>query len=353
MLQIDGSYHEGGGQIIRTALALSMITGIPFEADKIRAGREKPGLKAQHLTAINALEKMGGAKAEGASLGSQALKFYPGKISGRRFKIDIGTAGSVTLLLQSLLLPCFFSGRQLKLEITGGTDVAWSIPINCMQNVILPQLKKFCSEIKISVLKRGYYPEGNGVIEMRMKPLFDSIEAAKSHNKKIILAEQGKLVYVRGVSHASKSLQKQMVAERQASGAKQTLSRLGVPIQIYEEYSESIATGSGITLWAVFSSNGEIDEFNPIILGGDALGERGKQAEIVGREAAEKLLAEIKSSAACDKHLADNLIPWMALFKPSRIMVSEVTPHTLTNIYTTELFMGTCFRVERKVIETY
>ena len=138
MLKIDGSYGEGGGQIIRTALALSTITGKGFEAINIRQGRKQPGLKAQHLHCIKALEELCGAKAEHSELGSSTLKYKPGKIKGKDIKIDIGTAGSISLLLQAVLLPCFFADKKVKLDIIGGTSGKWAMPFDYFNNVLVP-----------------------------------------------------------------------------------------------------------------------------------------------------------------------------------------------------------------------
>ncbi|MEM4264074.1 MAG: RNA 3'-terminal phosphate cyclase, partial [Candidatus Woesearchaeota archaeon] len=155
MIKLDGSYGEGGGQIVRTALAFSTITQIPFEVNDIRRGREQPGLKAQHLTCVKALAKLCDAKAEGVELGSNAIKYWPGKIKGQTINIDIGTAGSITLLLQSLLLPCFFADKTVRLHLTGGTNVSWSMPIEYLEQVFIPHIAKYCEKIKIKLNKRG------------------------------------------------------------------------------------------------------------------------------------------------------------------------------------------------------
>ena len=358
MLYIDGSYGEGGGQIIRTALAISTLTKKPFEADHIRLGRKQPGLKAQHLHCIKALEKLCDAKTKHAELASKKLTYYPGKIKGGTIKVDIGTAGSVSLLLQAVLFPCFFADKKVKLEITGGTSGKWAMPYDYLKNVFAPQLNKFVEKIDIKLIKRGYYPKGGGKIEINTKPKFkisdyDSFEefhdALLQSNNKIDLTEQGKLLQIKGISHASKFLEKSEVADRQAKMAKLTLSKLNCPVNIDVEYCDTLSPGSGITLWAIFSQTDEINFANPIILGSDALGEKGKKAENVGQEAAEKLIEEIKSGAAVDSHLADNLIPFLALFSGS-IKVSKVTEHAKTNIWITEQFLGKWLNIEGNVV---
>lgn len=355
MIILDGSHGEGGGQIVRTALALSSLTGQPFKATNIRSGRKDAGLKAQHVQCIKALQKLCNAKADGAELGSKELLFVPGKIEAKNLTIDIGTAGSITLLLQAVLLPCMFANKTHKLTLIGGTDTQWSMPIDYFANVLVPQYRRVCG-IEVKMPKRGYYPKGGGQVELTIKPeikrnefeSFEAFQAALKH--KAFTIEQGKLVCIKGTSHASKTLEQAKVSERQASAAKQALAQLNVPIEITTEYSDTLSTGSGITLWAIFAKNDDIDNENPIRVGADALGEQGKPAEKVGTEAAEKLLKEL--DAPVDAHLADNLIPLMALCKPSKITTTQITKHTETNIWVVEQFLGKMFKIKENIITT-
>jgi RNA 3'-terminal phosphate cyclase (GTP) len=357
MLKIDGSYLEGGGQIIRTALALSSLTGESFEAFNIRKGRKAPGLKAQHLHCIKALEKLCNAKPGYVELASEKLRFIPGKLEGKTINIDIGTAGSVSLLLQSILLPSFFANRKTRIKLTGGTSGKWAMPYDFFANVLAPHLKKFCKKLELKLIRRGYYPAGGGKIEITVAPEyklsdFENFNQFQKHLKEnapqINLTEQGHLVQIKGISHASTKLQSANVAERQAKAAKLILNKLNCPVQIQAEYADTFSPGSGITLWAIFSKDQEeIDFKNPIFLGADALGERGKRAEVVGEEAANKLIKEINSKSPVDSHTADNLIPWLALFG-RQIKVSEITNHTKTNIWTCEQFLGKLFAINEK-----
>ncbi len=344
MIELDGTFGEGGGQIVRTALALSIITQQPFHVTNIRSGRDKPGLKMQHLNCITALQKISDSNAQGTALGSTELTFTPAPLKGRSLSVDIETAGSITLFLQAVLLPCMLSGRQMKLEVIGGTDVAWSMPIDYFREVLVPQLCRW-AEIDARVEKRGYYPKGNGKVVIRIRP--------KDEKKPIDLLEQHNLIQIKGVSHASKDLEKARVAERQANSAKQMLARYNCPVTIRTEYSDSLSTGSGITLWAVFSEKkDDIDVASPIIIGADELGEKAKPAEEVGKIAAQKLIEAIDSKAPADAHLADNLIPLMALFPPSAVKAQKITKHTETNIYVVEKFLPARFSVENNVIKS-
>lgn len=349
MIKLDGSYGEGGGAIVRVALALSTITQKPFEVDNIRKGRCDSGLKAQHLYCVKALEELCDAKAEGAKLGSEYLKYFPGKMEGKTISIDIGTAGSITLLLQALLLPSFFADKKVRLKITGGTDGKWAQPYDYFANVFLPITKDFVKNIDIELIRRGYYPKGGGKIDIKIEPKFrlndfknfdEFYSHIKSQNLKFSLAEQKKLLKIGGVSHASNFLQKAQVAERQAKGAKQVLSKLNVPVKIQTEYHETLSPGSGIILWS---------EFENSRVAGDALGEPGKRAEAVGKEAAKNLLKETMSRAPIDKYLADNIIPFLALVG-GKIKVSEITNHCKTNIYIVEKFIDCKFKVEGNII---
>lgn len=353
MIDIDGSYMEGGGQIVRTSLALSCLAQKPFEAYNIRKNRLQPGLKAQHLHSINSLQELCNAKVSGASEGSEKIVFEPQEMHAKTLNIDIGTAGSVSLLLQSLLIPCFFADKQITLRLKGGTVGKWAMPVEYLQHVLAPVIGRFCSKISIDLEKRGYFPAGGGRVEIKIKQKykagdfssFDEFLSFIREKEKINLVERGKLICIKGVSHASKDLSDLSVAERQAGSAKHSLLSFGVPVEISHEYSDALCSGSGISLWALFEN--KVDE-NPIIIGADSLGEKGKKSEIVGEECAKHLIREINSGACVDSHLCDNLVPWMALFSPSSIKTSIITKHTKTNIFVVEKFLGKCFEIDEK-----
>lgn len=358
MIKLDGSYLEGGGSILRQALALSTITQEPFEVTDIRKKRKNPGLKNQHLHCVKALEKLCNAKTEGAYLASTYLKYEPNKIESKNINIDIGTSGSITLLLQSLLIPSIFANKPLKLTIIGGSDGKFAQPIDYFREVFISQIRKF-ADIDVKLIKRGYYPKGNGKIEIKIKQKYkladfknfeDFHKNLKENALKINLTQQYNLIQIKGVSHASLDLQRADVAERQAKIAELILkNRYKCPINIESEYNKTLSTGSGITLWAIFSKDKyEIDIKNPIRLGGDSLGERGKRAETVGQEAANNLIREIDSKAPVDHYLADQILPFMALTSKSKIKTSKITLHCKTNIYVIEQFLGKTFEINKK-----
>ncbi|MBS3122807.1 RNA 3'-terminal phosphate cyclase [Candidatus Woesearchaeota archaeon] len=341
LIKLDGSHNEGGGQILRTALALSILTQTPFTIDKIRQNRPQPGLKAQHLHCIKALLELTNNKAKviGAELGSTKLDFFPAEIVKSKLDIDIGTAGSITLLLQSLL-PCLvLRHKRTHLTITGGTDTKWSPLFDYLKEVIIPQFSRY-AKIELNLLKRGFYPKGNGKVEIKINPY--KLEKFQEVN----LTEQGELIHICGRSFSSKELMNAKVAERQADSAKKyLLEKLNgfFHININAEYNDTLSIGTCITLWAIFKDKAD----NIIRLGSDALGEKGTSSEEVGKEAAQKLVNEINSKAPVDVHLADNLIPVLGIVG-GKIKVSEISNHTLTNIYTTELFIEKKFNVDKE-----
>jgi len=359
MLTIDGSQGEGGGQVLRTALALSVLTGTAFRMENIRAGRENPGLRPQHLAAIKATAQLCQGTADGAEPGAQTLLFYPRAIKGGTMDIDIGTAGSVTLLLQSLLLPALFADKPSRITITGGTDVNFAMPVDYFAEVLLPHVRPWAEKVEFKVLRRGYAPAGQGKVELFVKPKLhrssfatwnEFAAAVREQLQPIELTEQGSLVFIRGVSHASKDLESSRVAERQAHGAQDALAKADVRIR--SEYSETASTGSGITLWAVYSMNADdINSIRPIRLGADALGQKGFPAETVGKTAVRRLLEAMNSNAPADEHLADNLVPFLAL-AGGIVTAERITEHTKTNVTVAHLFLGESVRIENNALTT-
>ncbi len=353
MITLDGSHMEGGGALVRVALALSTLTGQEFKVTKIRANRPEPGLKAQHLEAIKALEKICGAETNVITLGSTKLHYKPGKIKKGIFEIDIGTAGSISLVLQALLVPCLFAPGKITLKIKGGTCGKWQASVDYLQNVLLHYMQRFAEKIELKMLKRGYYPKGGGEISIEIHPRFPLdifydqrlfFEELEKKVPKLNLKERGDLQQIKGVINLSQELQEKDVGERIKKAAEETLRNCGAPVNIRVEYAKTLSVGGELVLWATFG------EENKIILGSDALIEKGKSSEEVGREAAQKLLQEIKSDNNADQYLIDQLIPFLALLPGSEVRIKELTEHAKTNIHIVEKFLAVKLKLEKGIL---
>lgn len=312
MIEIDGSFGEGGGQIVRTAVAFSAVTGKPVRIENIRADRPNPGLSPQHVKAILALAEICDARVEGAKPRSLEITFRPGKIKGGSYEIDIGTAGSVTLLIQCLLPALIHADNPSVLKIRGGTDVKWSPSIDYLYQVALPAFALFGVKADIELIQRGYYPRGGGVVVLRATP-----GKLKSANIDIIAKN------VEGVSHCSNL--PDHVAKRQRKAAIQVLEEKGHKVSIETEVLKLPSTGSGITLWSGHK-------------GASFLGERGLPAENVGDSAAKEMVLDLDSKATVDAHLADQLIPYLAL-AGGKYTACILSQHAKTNIWTVSQFL--------------
>ncbi len=356
MIELDGSYGEGGGALVRVALALSTLTGQPFHVTNIRTGREQAGLKAQHLAAIIALKKICQAQTNEIQLGSTELSFQPGKIKSGRYEFDIGTAGSITLFLQAIIIPCLFAPDKITLTIKGGTSGKWQASVDYLQQMLLPQLRRFVSRIEIKIFKRGYYPAGGGEIILKIAPKYplknlsipELLSTLSQKVSSINLQDQGKLEQIRGIIAVSQELEEKGVAQRIKQTSESLLRKYNIPLSLRTEYTKTLSVGGECVLWAIYSHNGKIDEHNPIIIGADALLEKNKSSEDVAKEAVDELISILDSDACLDEHLLDQLLPFMALLPGSKIMVKNLTPHAQTNIYVIEKFLAVQFIIQEQ-----
>lgn len=280
MLEIDGSAGEGGGQVVRTAVALSALTGTPLRVTKIRAKRPKPGLAAQHCTAVQAVALTCGAEMKGCRRGSETLIFVPGEVRETAIELAIGTAGSIPLVLQAWLPVALERGGTITL--TGGTEVSKSPTIDYFSEVLVPLLRTHGAKVEVEVLGRGYFPIGGGRVRVTVRPsTLASLDISRTPRR-------------RGIVSCSQNLPDH-VAERQAQAASAALP--GFPVRI--ERTPGPGTGTSVT---VFEGT----------KGGIAIGKRGFPAEKVGWAAADELLAAKKVACDVDVHLADQLLVYLA-----------------------------------------
>ena len=334
MFEIDGSQKSGSGTILRLAVALAAATGESLHIYNIRQNRPQRGLKPQHLEAVLTAAKLCNAEVKGATLGSKELWFKPQKAKGGDFEAKIGTAGSISALLMATLPICAFANGSVRLRVAkGGTDVSHSPTMNYLRNVFLVALKQMGLEATITVHRYGYYPKGMGEVTMTVKP--------PAHLKPIRLENFGKLKGVKGISVCT-FLADRKVAERQAKAASEYLSEKGyaADIEVVNDQSNSFQKGSSIALW--------VETDTGAIIGADAIGELKKTSEKVGREAAEKLIAELSAKPTVDMYLADMLIPYMALAEgTSTLLTRKVSDHLETNIWLAEKMLKLRFNIQK------
>jgi len=334
MIIVNGSHGEGGGQILRTALALSAVAGEACSITNIRKNRPNPGLQNQHLEAMRAVAELCSAETKGLEMHSTEVEFHPGKISKEGLEVSIKTAGSVGLVLQPLMIAASQSGRTIDVEIKGGaTNGKWAPPVNYVKHVLAPMLGKMSYKTNIEIERYGYYPKGGAHVFARL---------TGTKLEPVNLTERGNIIGLTGISHASAALQKAKVADRQALAAMKELKMATHESSIAMNYVETANPGSGIEIFA---------ETENSIFGSDALGEVKKKAEDVGKEAARRMAATLKAHSCVDEYMEDQILPYMALAAEggkSRIKVPVLTGHTKTNIWVIEKFLNVKFDVDEK-----
>jgi len=334
VLEIDGSQKSGSGTLLRLSIALAGILGEPLHIYNIRKKRSQPGLRPQHLESVLTAAKICNANVKGAEIGSSELWFEPGEIEGGEIVAEIGTAGSIPMLIMTILPLCAYAKHEVKLKICrGGTDVRNSPTVNYLKYVLLPTLERMGLNSSLTVKRYGYYPKGMGEVSLEVQPC-DKLAAPG-------LGKFGRLSEIKGISVCT-FLADRRVAERQAEAAAKYLTAYGhkPQFQIINDFSNPVQKGSSIVLWA--------DTDSGALLGGDAIGEIGKQSEAVGREAAENLIEEVTSQSTADIHLADMLVPYVALAEgSSTYLVRSMTDHLETNIWLVKEVLGVEIHVSK------
>lgn len=335
MIEIDGS--EGGGQILRTALSLSIITSKPFIIKNIRKSRPKPGLQPQHLEAVKAAQKISEAKIEGDFLNSCELKFHPFQIKSGNYQFKIKTAGSISLLLHSIYLPLCLAKESSSVIIEGGTHVPRSPTFNYLEDCWLWFLQKIGISLSLELKRAGFYPHGGGIVKAIVNP--------STKINSLIIINRGKLNKFK--IYSAHSNLKDEVALRQAKTAETILSKKSpsIPIQTFTSSLPSLSRNTTISITAYFDNT---------VACYTELGEKGKPAEEVAESACRKLLTFLNSKATTDEYIADQLLLPLALAlnnEPSELIPPQITNHIRTNIYTIQKFLNVRFEINEGIIK--
>jgi len=328
MLEIDGCYGEGGGQLVRTAVALAAITGTAVTITNVRAKRANPGLAAQHLTAVNAVAALCDAEVDGLALKAQQLVFRPHRLRGGDFQFNVGTAGSVTLVLQALLPAMIRSDERVRVRIIGGTDVRAAPPFDYFQHVLLALLRRMGARVRGKLQRRGYYPRGGGEVEVVVDP--GTLHALQ-------LDCSGKLKAVSGNAHVV-NLPGHIV-ERMRNAAIAPLRSFGVTESTIKTQvlgsDQAYGQGGAIVLWA---------ETERSVFGTGRVAQRGVSAEQLGNETGTELAADLDAGVALDIHASDQLLIYLALAGgTSRFTARSLSSHAQTTIWLIEQFLPVCF----------
>jgi RNA 3'-terminal phosphate cyclase (ATP) len=315
MISIDGSFGEGGGQILRTALGLSLFTGQAFRIEKIRAGRRNPGLLRQHLTAVKAAAKIGQAEVTGANIGSTQLTFSPGRVAPGRYQFAVGTAGSATLVLQSVLPALLISDdqdRQTRLTLEGGTHNPFAPPFDFLAKAFLPLLERMGARIEARLERYGFYPAGGGSFEITISPanVLEPIE----------LNERGKILDRRATA---------LVAHLPAKIAERELGVVHRKLSWPQEWLKAESTANSPGPGNVVTLEIESENVTEVFTG---FGERGVAAEAVADQAVVAARRYLASDVAVSEHLADQLLLPMALARGGSFTTVPPSRHTTTNI---------------------
>jgi RNA 3'-terminal phosphate cyclase (ATP) len=343
MIEIDGSRKSGSGTILRDAVSLSILTGQDLLLRNIRAKRSKPGLRHQHLKAVEASAAICGGRVEGATIGAREIRFMPGRANrGGVFRWNIGTAGSTSMLALTILPVALFADGPSTHEITGGLFQDFAPSLFHFEHVLLPTLRKMGAPLQVRILRPGYVPKGGGRIRLEVNPMIGPMRS-------LALTSPGRTGSVRGIALASRLVERR-VSERMAESCREVLAQKGWDprIEVLNDTperpafdKESIQPGAALAIWATTE--------NGCIIGSDMAGARGRTAETIGKETARALIEDIDSGATVDRHLADQVIPFAALAQgASTFMISGMTDHVESRLWLVEEMLGARVAVEGK-----
>lgn len=328
MITIDGSHGEGGGQILRTSLALSLVTGRPFRMERIRARRERPGLLRQHLTAVEAARTVGCAEVEGAVLSSQTLDFKPGPVTPGNYRFAVGTAGSATLVLQTVLPPLLMASGSSILTLEGGTHNPMAPPFDFLSKCFVPLLQGMGPRVELELVRPGFYPAGGGQFRARIKP-GAKLSRLKLLRRGAIRHRQARILMSRLPDH---------VAERELAVLRSELKWLDEEYTV-EIVSHPVGPGNAIILTI------EAEQVTEVVA---AIGERGRRAEEVAMSATKAARAWLEADVPVDEYLADQLLIPMALAGGGTFRTTRPSLHTTTNAEVIQHFTAVPIHIEQE-----
>jgi RNA 3'-terminal phosphate cyclase (ATP) len=333
MIIIDGSQGEGGGQILRSSLALSLVTGQSFRLEQIRAGREKPGLLRQHLTAVEAARTVGVADVTGAELGSRTLEFRPGPVTPGNYRFAVGTAGSATLVLQTVLPPLLIAGGISTLTLEGGTHNPFAPPFDFLAHCFAPLIRRMGPAIELELRRPGFFPVGGGKFHARIEPV--------KRLARLDLPERGAIL--RRSARALIAKIPADVADRELEGVRDHL-RWREDECCVDPVPNPVGPGNALLLeietehvTAVFTS----------------FGERGRSAGTVARDATDAARAWLDAGVPVDEHLADQLLLPMALAGGGSFRTVKPSLHSTTNARIIQRFLPVEIRFEQETVTTW
>lgn len=332
MIQIDGSYGEGGGQILRTTIALSTLTQTPVKIINIRAKRPQPGLRPQHYTALTCLQTLCNAETQGLTIGSTTVTFHPKTLHPDNYTFNIGTAGSIPLVFQTIILACLQTKKPLTINLSGGTDVKWAPSWDYFTHIFLPLIQNIGVKVEAQLHQRGYYPKGGGKATLTIHPT--------TNLKPFLLSTTKFDNTIQGIIHSG-NLPNHIATRIKHTVIKEALSK-GFKTQITTQNTHSLSPGVGITLWITKQ---------PSIIGTTILGEKGISAEEVGKNAFTLLYQQIQTNTTLDPYAVDQILPYMVLTihkGTSQCITSEISNHTNTHMWLLKQFYPISFSTKQE-----
>ena len=333
MRHIDGGAQSGSGTIVRLATALASLLGEELHITNIRAKRDKPGLRAQHLKAVSACSELCGGMVDKAEIGSREILYRPqGVIKGGNYAWDIGTAGSTVMLAEAILPVACFADSPVTFRVEGGLFQDFAPSAYHMCYVLIPILGRMGVDAEAKMIRPGYVPKGGGIIEVKVKPTKDGI-------KSLSLLRQGTITQVKGVAISS-HLKKRKVSHRMAQSCKEILSAEGFEAEIEEVYDmSSIQEGAALALYAETDAG--------CIIGSDRAGAPRRSSEEIGKYVARSLLQDLSTGATVDRFLADQLLIYSALAHgTTEYLIPRITEHVETNLWLVQEMLGAGVKIE-------